>query len=89
MHMAYMDEGYQFDLLPMGGGLDLCFHPVLQKVDNNGDVNVSRLGTRITGSGGFTNISSNSKKAVFLWYIHKCGVKIQTGDGKLTILEER
>ena len=59
----------------------------LAEVDNNGDVNVSRLGTRITGSGGFTNISSNSKKAVFCGTFTN-GVKIQTGDGKLTILEE-
>ena len=41
----------------------------------------------ITGSGGFTNISSNSKKAVFCGTFTN-GVKIHTGDGKLTILEE-
>ena len=82
---AYVDESYQFDFYD-GGGLDLCYLG-LAEVDIDGNVNVSRLGSRITGSGGFTNISSASKKAVFCGTFTN-GVKIQTGDGKLTILEE-
>ena len=82
---AYVDEGYQFDFYD-GGGLDICFLG-LAEADAEGNVNVSRLGKRITGSGGFTDISSNSKKAVFCGTLTN-GVKIQTGDGKLKILQE-
>ena len=82
---AYVDEGYQFDSYD-GGGLDICFLG-LAEADAEGNVNVSRLGKRITGSGGFTDISSNSKKAVFCGTLTN-GVKIQTGDGKLKILQE-
>ena len=82
---AYVDEAYQFDFYD-GGGLDICYLG-LAEADAVGNVNVSRLGKRITGSGGFTDIASNSKKAIFCGTMTN-GVKIQTGDGKLTITQE-
>ena len=82
---AYVDEAYQFDFYD-GGGLDICYLG-LAEADAVGNVNVSRRGKRITGSGGFTDIASNSKKAIFCGTMTN-GVKIQTGDGKLTITQE-
>lgn len=82
---AYVDEPYQFDFYD-GGGLDVCCLG-LAEVDSSGNVNVSKLGDRITGSGGFVDISSNSKKIIFCGTFTN-GVKIQSEDGKLEILQE-
>lgn len=82
---ATMEHGTMFDLID-GGGLDVtCLG--LGEADEEGNINVSKFGPRLTGPGGFINITRSTPKVVF------CGTfmgkaKLQVGDGKLTIVEE-
>ena len=82
---AIIDHGSMFDMID-GGGLDMtCLG--LGEADQFGNINVSRFGPRLSGPGGFINITQSAKRVVF------CGTfmgkaKLAVGDGKLTIVEE-
>lgn len=70
-----------------GGGLDLAYLSAAE-VDAQGNVNVSKFGSRITGPGGFINISQNTPTVCFLGTFTVGKSKLEIGNGKLIILED-
>lgn len=83
---ALLDHTSAFDFID-GGGLDVAFLGMAQ-ADKHGNVNSSKFGARITGCGGFINISQNSRRVVFIGTFRAGGLEIETGNGQLKICKE-
>jgi propionate CoA-transferase len=83
---ALLDHVSAFDFID-GGGLDIAFLGMAQ-ADRYGNVNSSKFGKRITGCGGFMNISQNSRKVVFIGTFRAGGLRIGIEDGQIQILQE-
>lgn len=71
-----------------GGSIDIAYLGAAQ-IDQHGNVNVSKFSGRMTGPGGFINITQNAKKICFMGTFSAVkGADIRIEDGKLHIVKD-
>jgi propionate CoA-transferase len=83
---AVIHQNQQFDFYD-GGGLDMACLGLAQ-VDADGNVNVSRFGSRLAGAGGFINISQSARRILFAGTFTTGGLKVKLDGGRLVIARE-
>lgn len=83
---AVIDHAAMFDFYD-GGGLDIAFLG-LAEFDPQGDVNVSRFGSKVSGVGGFINISQTARRVVFMGTLTNDGLQVASRAGQLRIVQE-
>lgn len=80
---AIVSSTRQFDFYS-GGGIDIaCLG--MGELDASGNVNVSRLGSRVVGPGGFVDIAQNARKLIFCGTFDAKGTDYDFADGRLTL----
>jgi propionate CoA-transferase len=75
----------QFDFYS-GGGIDVAFLG-MGEMDAAGNVNVSKMGGRLVGPGGFIDITQTARKVVFCGAFEAKGLEVEAADdGTLRII---
>lgn len=83
---AILDPTDTFNLYT-GGGLDAAFLGMAE-VDGEGNVNVSRFGSRIMGPGGFMDITARTPRIFVCGQFTAKGLAVSLRDGRLNIDQE-
>ena len=82
---AIISHNAMFDFID-GGGVDIAVLG-LAEADQEGNLNVSKFGNRLSGPGGFIDITQSAKTVVFAGTFMAKGT-IEVKDGRINIAEE-